>query len=348
MQPTHRHITVIATVATVGLVFLTSCGGALQRLSPQPPSAAAPQQSAVDTTRAASGGNAAIAPGAPAPAAARSQAPGAPAQVAPANQNASLPTLPVAQAGDQMLIQNANITLEIKSPTDAQDELVRIARDEGGQATNASSSYQGAQLFIKQTITVPADRFGDTMARVRKIVQGQQGKELGEEITVQDVGEEFADVQAQIKNLQVTEQRLQELMNRATTVESAIAVQNQLTNVQGQIDRLQGRANFLSRKSAMSTIVATLQTPPPTPTRVEIAGWQPSATLVAALDTAANFWHGVIDTLIYAVVILGPIVAILAIIIIVARMFLRRPGPQTPPAPPAAPLGATATTEPAP
>lgn len=311
------------TTVSLAMIVLSGCGGG----SMSAPAAAAtslPARSgAQESSSSAAAPQPAIAPGV---AGAAGAAPGAPVQAkVAASQSGAPPALPNVQTAPslQMLIQTATMVLEVDRPADALDQIEAVAKSVQGQRTQSSSAYRDNRLFITATLVVPVDHFGDAVAQLRKF-----GREVSENITSQDVGEEFVDVQAQLTTLTATRQHLQALLDKATKVDEILAVQREITNVQSQMDRLQGRVNFLTRKSAMSTINVTLQMPPTQSAPTGVLGWQPSRTVQTAILSVITFWQQALDGAICVAVALGPP---LALFLLGRLLYLRtRPVPPAP------------------
>ena len=130
------------------------------------------------------------------------------------------------------------------------------------------------------TIKVPADKFETVMESLRKLAL----EPPTENVSGQDVTEEYADLEAQLRNLQATEKQLLNLLDRAQTVDDTLKVYNQLTNIRGQIERLQGRKQYLERSAAMSTITVNLRPQVEKPiVKTGREAWQPSATFTRRL-----------------------------------------------------------------
>ncbi|MCX6021021.1 MAG: DUF4349 domain-containing protein, partial [Chloroflexi bacterium] len=131
------------------------------------------------------------------------------------------------------------------------------------------------------TLRVPAQGYADVMTALRRMsvkVESEKGE-------AKDVTEEFADIDAQVRNLEVTEAQLQELMKKATTIDEILRVQNQISTVRGQIERLKGRAQYLQRNADLATITVTLAPELPAKVTVETpVGWDP-------LRVAAGAWR---------------------------------------------------------
>lgn len=333
MRPVLRRPRWALAAAATALILLASCGGAM---SLKQGSSAAPP--ATDAAAGKAVGVLAPAPAAPqaAVAAARSGA-AAPAATSQPAQGASGPsvTLPSNLPASQMLIKNASVRIEAKDPTAGLDRLSQIAADLQGQLTNSQYSYQGDRLFITQTVTVPADRFASAMSRIRALGK-ELGKELSENVTTQDVTEEYVDVQAQIDNLRVSQQRLQELLAKTSDVNQLLAVQRELSNVEGQMERLEGRAKYLDSKSAVSTIEVTFQMPPVESAPPIATGWQPTDVALQSLAFTLSFWQGVLTLAIRMIIFIIPLTPFLAIAYVVWRRARaergQRPAAPTPPA----------------
>ena len=149
------------------------------------------------------------------------------------------------------VIKTATVALEVKD-----DELQQTIRN----ATTTAEKYGG---FVVSTgvlddeenptgsivIRIPATRFGDALADLESL-----GKVDSENVSGQDVTQEFIDLQARLRNYVAQETVLLRLMDRAQSVTDTIRVQNELQRVQLEVERLRGRITYLEDQTAMSTI----------------------------------------------------------------------------------------------
>ncbi len=122
----------------------------------------------------------------------------------------------------------------------------------------------------------------------------------------EDVTDQYTDVDAQIRNLEATEQELiamlEEVRERPnSTSEDIMAVYRTLTEVRGQIETLRGRKNMWDNLVALSTIDVTL-TPDSANLPVVEEGWRPAGVareaqraLVSAVQVLGNvvIWLGI-------------------------------------------------------
>src|SRR5687767_9252716 len=140
-------------------------------------------------------------------------------------QNASLDQADAAnvvnQAIERKIIRNANLTVEVVSPTESQRKIVSIAESHQGfvvasEATQSSTGDKSkTETIVNLVVRVPAARFNQVMEEIRAV-----GIRVGpEKITGQDVTEEFIDLEARITNQRALESQFIEIMKRAVKVE---------------------------------------------------------------------------------------------------------------------------------
>src|SRR2546427_152119 len=107
------------------------------------------------------------------------------------------------------------------------------------------------------TLRVPFGQFDRSLEQVEAL-----GKVQEKQVTAEDVTEEFVDSQAKLRNLQRTEGRLLEHMNRTGRLPDILLVEKELNRVRGEIEQLQGRLRFLAHRLAYSTLAVTLSQAP--------------------------------------------------------------------------------------
>jgi hypothetical protein len=160
---------------------------------------------------------------------------------------------------------------------------------------------QSASLTLK----LPVDAFGDVLAQLREI-----GTPLVENVSTQEVTEEYVDLDAQARNLEATEQQYLRLMERAQKIEEILPLQQRLTEVRGQIERLRGRMTLLQRRADSATIALTLVLPPAKSGTAPANEPRAVRTLKDAFGHLGVFLQGTLDLVIYLGVFLLPLVPV--------------------------------------
>lgn len=167
------------------------------------------------------------------------------------------------QAIERKIIRNGKLTIETDSPTEGQSKINSIAETFGGFVVTSDYKQNDSRTASSETVTVtirvPAAQFDEVVTKIRAI----GGRMINENVTGQDVTEEFIDLEARIKTQKALEQQFLEIMKRANKVEDALQVQSEIANVRTEIERIEGRKRFIENQAALSTITVVLQTPAP-------------------------------------------------------------------------------------
>ncbi len=239
----------------------------------------------------------------------------------------------------RLIIKNGEMTLLVADTDRALDQATSVAVDTGGYIVASKTWLQDGFKYAQMTMGVPVDQFEVAQRRLR----GLAVQVLNDTASGQDVSDEYVDLQSRLTNLEATAARIRDFLKDAKTVEEALKVNAQLTEVENEIEQIKGRMNYLKDRAAFSTLVVTLEpqrptptptsTPTPTPTPTP-AYWQPDKTVKAAGDTLSSLLQALGDMLIWlGVVVLPFAIPILAIVAIVVYLNRRRkkPGKTTPP-----------------
>lgn len=227
----------------------------------------------------------------------------------------------VVQAVDRKIIRNANLTLEVASPSDVQPKIVSIAESHQGFVVTSEATQQTAgdkskpEITVNLIVRVPASQFNQVMEEIRAVGT----RKIQEKVTGQDVTEEFMDLEARIKNQKALEVQFLEIMKRAGKVDDALSVQTELAEVRTEIEKLEGRRRFLANQASLSTINVTLQ--PPAQIVNATGFWYSVRTAFSdGVDVAAE----IILFLIRAIIALMPILVLIVLpLALLAKLGIR-------------------------
>jgi hypothetical protein len=202
------------------------------------------------------------------------------------------------EAIERKIIRNGKLTIETDSPTSGQSKITSIAESLGGFVITSEFKQGGASASesVIITVRVPATQFNEALEKIR--TTGNQV--LNENVTGQDVTEEFLDLEARIKTKKALEAQFLEIMKQAKNVSDALEVQTEISNVRTEIERMEGRKRFLQNQASLSTIIITLQTPPPILVSTSTSGFGHSIKQAFAegIDLAALIVLGLIRLII--------------------------------------------------
>ncbi|HEX2221964.1 MAG TPA: DUF4349 domain-containing protein, partial [Candidatus Limnocylindria bacterium] len=158
------------------------------------------------------------------------------------------------------------------------------------------------------TVRVPADRFDDALAQLHEL----DGEVVAESTREQDVSGQIVDLGARIENLRASEASYRGLLERATRIEDILNVQARLDAVRGEIEQLAAQLEQLEGQADLATLTVTL-TPRPEPVERQAETWNPGTTLNEALASLVGVGQGLLDALIWFVVVWLPLLLVLAI-----------------------------------
>lgn len=228
----------------------------------------------------------------------------------------------VVQNTNRKIIKNADVRLLVKDTDVAISRTTQIITDLGGYIVSSRAWYQdyfGNNLkYATITIGVPVDQFERALQRFRDL----SIRVLDENASGEDVTDQYVDLQSQLVNLEATRTRIQEFLKDAKSVDEALRINQELSNIEAQIEQIKGRMNYLADRSAFSTITVNFEpelpilTPTPTPTiaptntpipTATLKPWEPGETFGEAKQTVTIAYRGIFDFLIWLVVAVLPV-----------------------------------------
>jgi hypothetical protein len=169
-------------------------------------------------------------------------------------------------------------------------------------------------------LRIPSERFDDAVTGLSPI-----GNLESVNVSVQDVGEEFVDVQARMFNAHRLEQRLIELLaNRTGKLSDVLTVEGELARVREEIERYDGRLRYLRARSSVSTLVVAVHEKFPI---VADAGTHPFRD---AFAQAGRSLVSITAGMIASLGVLVPIGVILGVILLIGRRFFATHGLRLP------------------
>ncbi len=168
----------------------------------------------------------------------------------------SLQMLPTAVkvALTRKLIREAWLTLLVQDVPKVAQQVRQVAEEFNGYVAESSQTRKpdGSWSAIL-TLRIPAENYHKALSRLQQLGQVDDLREQ-----VQDVTEEFVDLEARLRNLKRSEQHLLELLKRTGKVGELLQVERELSLRRQEIERLEGRLRYLSHQVGFSTIHVTL------------------------------------------------------------------------------------------
>ena len=160
----------------------------------------------------------------------------------------------------RMIVRSGSASIEVGSIDSVIPRIRTLASAIGGFVAN--SSVQAGRDQIRSAVMevkAPAEGFEHLIAALSPL-----GKVEYVNVSAQDVGEEYVDVQARMANDHKLEERLIELLAARTgKLKDVLDVERELARVREEIERYEGRLRFLRAHAELSTLSITVHEPVP-------------------------------------------------------------------------------------
>lgn len=156
-----------------------------------------------------------------------------------------------------------------------------------GGFVSAENSSAGDYSFSSITVQVPAAKLDGVVDAISKL-----GTVESVDVSAQDVTSQTVDLDARIKALQASVDRMTDLLAQASDVPDLMTIEAQLSQRQAELDALKAQRTWLGEQVTMSTLSVTVQ-PVETVEPVQTPGFGGGlengwAALVSALGVAVT------------------------------------------------------------
>jgi hypothetical protein len=220
------------------------------------------------------------------------------------------PDAPPVAGMPRMVVQNSYLSLLVKSVVDTKNAINDYVSSKGGYMVSSSTSNPQDQATATITFRIPSDTLTDVLHFFRQ----QAVKVVSEELTGNDVTDEYVDIDTRIAQLEQTKARMNELLEDAREVSDLVNITSQITNIQQQIDSLKGRQQSLAQNAELSKVTVYLSTDelalpyaPENPFRPEVIVKLAIRSLLSNLQQLAALviWVGVYSIIWLPLLIIG-------------------------------------------
>jgi hypothetical protein len=222
------------------------------------------------------------------------------------------------------LIRTVNLQLEVRDTEKVSAQVQALAVQLGGYVSGSNGQRRGELMYYTLTLRVPVERMEEALKAIRalaiRVNQEQQ--------QVDDVTDQYVDLDARMRTLEATETELRALLaesrQRARKVEEIMAVYQQLIEVRSQIEQIRTQLNSFDKLAAFSTI--NLELVPTETARPVVASdeWRPGDTLRGSARTLVSFLRWLVDAVIYTLIVLLPVGLVIAAVVLGLRWLWRR------------------------
>jgi len=204
---------------------------------------------------------------------------------------------PVERATDRKMIRSSLVELVVRKPAEAAEKIRALADGMGGFLVSSEISGGPDAASGSLTIRVPAARFEEARAEIRKLGLRVES----EKVEAQDVTRQYVDQDASLRNLRAEEVQYLAILKQAHTVKDTLEVSSKLSDVRGQIEQQQAEFDALSKQ--IETVAITVSLRAEAEAQVLGLHWRPLYEMKLALrdglDAVAGYAVAMISIVFY-------------------------------------------------
>lgn len=211
----------------------------------------------------------------------------------------------------RMVIKNASLSIVVEDPSASLDMISSMAESLGGYVV--SSNLYRAQLDsgleypeASVTIRVPAEKLDQALGEIKS----GAGEVLSENVSGQDVTQEYTDLESRLRNLERAEDQLAEILEASYNTEDVLSVYNRLVEIREQIEVIKGQMKYYEQSAAMSSISVYIQANESVQP-LKIGNWQPVGVAKKAIQALINTLKSLANALIWIGLYILPVALIL-------------------------------------
>jgi antibiotic biosynthesis monooxygenase (ABM) superfamily enzyme len=158
----------------------------------------------------------------------------------------------------RMIIRTGTMSIEADSYNETEAKIKEIVKNFGGYMTNSTSKLNAdGKKQGSITIRVVSEKFDAMVSELSKV-----GKVMNQNVTGNDVTEEYMDADARLKTQRELESRLLKLLEEKTAkLTDVVDVEQKLANVRENIERTEGRMKYLKDQASYSTLTVSVYEP---------------------------------------------------------------------------------------
>lgn len=171
----------------------------------------------------------------------------------PMNSDNTTSDISLTSASNRKLIRTATLSLETREFDSLITSIQNSVKQAGGyieMSDISGNSYTGTNLsYANYTIRVPEDKIEELINQVSEISNVTYKTE-----NVTDVTLEYVDVESQKDALEIEQDRLLKLLEKADTLETIIALESRLTDVRYQLQSFESQLRTYDSQVEYATI----------------------------------------------------------------------------------------------
>jgi Domain of unknown function (DUF4349) len=156
---------------------------------------------------------------------------------------------------DRQVVTTGYVTITVEKPMDAAAEAIRITEQSGGRVDGRTETapINGNEGSATLTLRIPSDTLTTTLDKLRKLGAVQEVS-----LNSSDVTMATQDLDARIKALTASIDRLLGLLATATDTENLITLETAISDRQTELESLESQRRYYADQVSLSTVTLNL------------------------------------------------------------------------------------------
>jgi len=205
---------------------------------------------------------------------------------------------------ERKIVRNGNISLEVSSLEDSEQQVSDWAQKYGGYIVNSWESENSANYTVK----IPSEKFDEAFNETKSY-----GKFLNGNINSDDITDQYYDLETRLEAKKILRDRLTGYLKNAKETKELLNIEKELNNTVSEIESMEGRLRRMKNQVAYSTISVNLQLPyRQTSEGFEWPSWSDGFRHFAA--NILDFFIGFLKVILYVVICGIPVIAVAALL----------------------------------
>lgn len=155
------------------------------------------------------------------------------------------------------LIKRGNMTLEVEDIATAKRQVDQLLARHNGYYENEQLDHADGRSTAALDIRIPTARFDSLLMQLDAGI----GTLLNRQISAQDVGEEYVDIQMRLENNLAYLAQYNQILKQAKTIKEILEVQEIIRQIEEEIESRKGRLQYLDNQVGYATLSVTLVEP---------------------------------------------------------------------------------------
>lgn len=230
---------------------------------------------------------------------------------------------------NRKIIYEGSISAQTTNFDEDSSAILSKLNDFGGYVQSSSvtgtkpEEWQENGRNAQMTLRVPSKKFDEFMKFL-----GSMGETLSNSVNGQDISLQYFDTETKLETLRTREDRLQELLKQAATMEDIIELEQALADVSYEIQSLEMNLRDYDSLIDFSTVTISLQevqvVNKVTPSSPKTLGERISSGFYSVLNVLADIGEGLLVFLLAGSPVLVPLALILVLVIILTKRSKRK------------------------